>query len=143
MSKYNLEYLVDNTFLSNMAENTLEYFINNTYLPSYSWCPKYDMLANILKKDYKIVKHLKYNIDHDGYDHYGPESDLHDIYIWYIKDDKYYIDSFHSEEWFHEGSRPIFEFHGTYEITSEQKWLNLIKFDNYDFIYKLNNYKRN
>ena len=100
------------------------------------------MLENILKTDYQTVKHLKYNIDHDGYDRYGPESDLHDIYIWYIKDNKFYIDNFHTEEWFNKGSKPMFEIFNTYEISTETDWLDLIKYNNYELCTKLTKNKK-
>ena len=44
-------------------------------------------------------------IGHDGYDSFGPESDLYDLYILYKKDSKKYVDYWHRENWFDKSDR--------------------------------------
>ena len=39
-------------------------------------------------------------IGHDGFDSFGPESDLYDLYILYKKDGKKYVVCWHRENWF-------------------------------------------
>ena len=41
------------------------------------------------------------NIDHDGYDSFGPESNLYDFAVLFLKDGKIYYSEFHREYWFH------------------------------------------
>tara|TARA_Y100000389_G_scaffold18504_1_gene16081 strand:- start:3027 stop:3461 length:435 start_codon:yes stop_codon:yes gene_type:complete len=38
---------------------------------------------------------------HDGYDSFGPESDLYDLYILYKLEGKKYVAFWHRENWFH------------------------------------------
>lgn len=40
-------------------------------------------------------------IGHDGYDSFGPESDLYDLYILYKLEGKKYVAFWHRENWFH------------------------------------------
>ena len=39
-------------------------------------------------------------ITHDGYDAYGPESDLFDFYILYQKNKEIFLNNYHRENWF-------------------------------------------
>lgn len=39
-------------------------------------------------------------IEHDGYDAYGPESNLYDFAVLFLKDNKIYYAEFHREYWF-------------------------------------------
>lgn len=149
------------------SKNSLEYFIQNTYLPSYPWFKTKQMIQNIRKKSYKFISHFRYIISHDGYDIYGPQSDIHDIYIWYkinrtmkiklyllkkinlpleilkiIKkfyeeEDKFYIDRYHTEEWFVNGSKPIFTLDYIYPIKTEKEWKENQKLDNRELVYDL------
>ena len=59
-------------------------------------------MLNCKPKHVNIVKYW-YDLGHDGYDYYGPESDLHDLHILIHckKTDKHYLDNWHTEEWFH------------------------------------------
>ena len=50
-----------------------------------------------------------------------------------MKDNKFYIDQFHTEEWYCKDSKPVFELCDTYEIISENIWFNLTKDSNYKF----------
>lgn len=40
-------------------------------------------------------------IDHDGYDRYGPKSNLYDFAVLFLKYDKIYYTEFHREYWYH------------------------------------------
>ena len=147
--------------------NSLEYFIQKTDLPSYPWITSEEMIENIRKKAYKFVSHFRHTITHDGYDRYGPQSDIHDIYVWYkikktmeiklhilkkinlpleivniIKKfyeekDKFYIDRYHTEEWFVENSKPIFTLDYIYPIKTENEWKEKQKLEDRKLAYKL------
>ena len=51
-------------------------------------------------RDYQIIS-TSTKIDHDGYDRYGPESNLYDFAVLFLKNDKIYYTEFHREYWFH------------------------------------------
>jgi len=74
-------------------------------------------MLNCKPKNVDFIKYW-YTLGHDGYDCYGPESDLHDltVLIYCKKTDKYYLDNWHTEEWFH-GSPSQF-------ILSDRKLIN-------------------
>ena len=40
-------------------------------------------------------------LDHDGYDRFGPESNLYDFAVLFLKNGKIYYTEFHREYWFH------------------------------------------
>ena len=50
--------------------------------------------------DCKVIS-TSTKIEHDGYDAYGPESNLYDFAVLFLKDDKIYYTEFHREYWFH------------------------------------------
>ena len=104
-------------------------------IKDYPWCSRDEMLKNIYDKKYIYIANIIYQMCHDGYDRRGPKSDIHDITIWYKKNDKFYIDKFHTEEWYREGN-PIFTLDSTLKISSEQYWKGLMKHkDYYDILF--------
>ena len=63
------------------------------------------ILNNYINNNEYIKSHLKNKIiysklyiSHDGYDEFGPESTLYDLYI---LDEKYNLFIFHSEDWYY------------------------------------------
>ena len=64
----------------------------------------------------KYYKHIKYNIQniqhflyHDGYDEWGPESNIYEIKVFYklndkLNDTKLYYDIWVAEEWYNDTS---------------------------------------
>lgn len=54
---------------------------------------------NLLPSDEKLISYQE-NLDHDGYDRYGPESDLWDLYLITKKGSDYIFYSLHWENWF-------------------------------------------
>lgn len=64
--------------------------------------PARNILAN-LPPDEKVVA-IQEDLSHDGYDKYGPESDLWDLDFITQKDDLYIYYSCHWENWFHKGT---------------------------------------
>ena len=48
----------------------------------------------------KQIYYQKIFLDHDGYDLYGPKSDIWDIIFLRIEKDKLYLDIWHAEDWF-------------------------------------------
>lgn len=62
--------------------------------------------SNSKKSKSKHIFYLKEDLSHDGYDRYGPESNLWDLYVYTknIKTDEIIILNYHWEEWFYYGS---------------------------------------
>ena len=59
-----------------------------------------EFLNSIITNYINIVR-IYETIDHDGYDYYGPKSNIWNIYIVYInKNNKLVYDNFNHEEWF-------------------------------------------
>tara|TARA_B100001093_G_C26231499_1_gene760393 strand:- start:197 stop:502 length:306 start_codon:yes stop_codon:yes gene_type:complete len=57
---------------------------------------------NIIKANYlnENIVNIELDLDHDGYDRDGPQSNLWDLKIYYIKDNINYLDVWHREDWF-------------------------------------------
>lgn len=60
-----------------------------------------------LLNTYKIDTEITYigftiRIDHDGYDEYGPKSDLYQLYIVYKKGRDFWCDVYYGEDWFND-----------------------------------------
>jgi len=110
-----------------MSMNTNLESLEITYYP---WCSRDEMLKNIYNKKYTYIANIIYQLCHDGYDRMGPKSNLQDITIWYKKNNKFYIDRFHSEEWYRE-EKPMFTLDSTLEIASELFWKGLMKHKDY------------
>jgi|TARA_B110000483_G_C18206954_1_gene548352 hypothetical protein len=51
------------------------------------------------KKNINIIN-TKRTVEHDGFDQYGPQSNLYDFYIYYRIGYHYYIDIWHREDWY-------------------------------------------
>ncbi len=51
-------------------------------------------------KNNKIIIYIDYKLDHDGYDKYGPESNLHYLTIYYRIGYNLYRDRFCREYWY-------------------------------------------
>ena len=51
-----------------------------------------------MMKDKNIVLY-DYYFTHDGYDEYGPQSDLYDIFVVTYEDNQYIFNEFHFEKW--------------------------------------------
>lgn len=60
------------------------------------------------KLDYEFIHH-KIILSHDGYDRYGPKSNLYDYIMWYKIKDTYYIDMWHTEQWYTKGEKLIYD----------------------------------
>ena len=66
---------------------------------------------NTIKANYlneNIVK-IELDLDHDGYNCYGPESNLWDLKIYYLKENNNYLDIWHREDWFNEDNNDKYE----------------------------------
>lgn len=107
-----------------------------------------DALCNPIQETYAQEKyaeidigHVRCFMNHDGYDKYGPKSNLYDLYVFY-KDDgqklnqhgnddmehceshhdkivNIYVDVWHAEQWFIKNERVIFYRQRTYRITQD------------------------
>ena len=102
----------------------------------YSWIVNYYAQY---KNDIDI-KYVNQLVSHDGYDEYGPESDIYDLLIWYVEkgaDDcgndngekVYKMDIWHREDWFFDRSEPFMldddECCGRSYFFPYDKWLKL------------------
>ena len=58
-----------------------------------------NVLKKYKKKNIEVV-HTSRKVEHDGYDYYGPQSNLYDFYIYYREGYNYYIDVWHREDWY-------------------------------------------
>lgn len=55
-----------------------------------------------MEKHYENIRiyYQKVFLDHDGYDRYGPESNIWDIIVLIINETKFQLDIWHGEDWF-------------------------------------------
>lgn len=58
---------------------------------------------------HKKIMFMTNTLGHDGYDKYGPQSDLYDVYIFTREDDDYVYYHFHTENWFEYKVFPDYE----------------------------------
>lgn len=79
-------------------ENILERIKN--HVPRSQEDKHQEDVLNKYKKKYIDVVYSKVKIYHDGYDQYGPQSDLNDFYVYYRKGYDYYFDIWHREDWY-------------------------------------------
>lgn len=54
----------------------------------------------IIDHDISNIIDTKTIMTHDGYDEYGPESELFDFYVLYQKSNEIFLNNFHRENWF-------------------------------------------
>ena len=83
-----------------------------------------ELLKNVIRdfNGYDVYKTELY-IDHDGYDKYGPKSDIIDLVIWVkTPEETYEVWSYHTEEWFlSRDGPPPFVIDAAWKI-SEELW---------------------
>ena len=92
--KSKVKKLIDHIYkvlISSLSDDYLKpYYIHENYV-----------IQHYKNKNYEILdKNIK--VDHDGYDSYGPQSNLYDYEITYIKDKSIFKDVWHREYWFDE-----------------------------------------
>lgn len=71
-----------------------------TYIPRNQEKQHRNNVINEYKKRNIEIIFSKVKVDHDGYDYYGPQSDLYDFHIFYREGHNYYIDTWHREDWY-------------------------------------------
>lgn len=102
---------------------------------------KVDHKNNILKKYFndKNVIYTKEILEHDGYDKYGPESNLWTLYIIIRNDNDYILYRYYYEDWHKNKEYLNFDINNDslYNFESSN---TLNKIENYDF-YRLYKYK--
>jgi hypothetical protein len=59
-----------------------------------------------LKNKNNIIVYVKENLTHDGYDQYGPESNLWDLYLYikHVNNNDIIILNYHWEDWFYDSN---------------------------------------
>lgn len=58
-----------------------------------------DVINKYKKKNIDVI-YTKRTVEHDGFDQYGPQSNLYDFYVYYRIGYHYYIDIWHREDWY-------------------------------------------
>ena len=59
-----------------------------------------DVLNKYKQKNIEIA-YNKVKIEHDGFDQYGPQSNLYTFFVYYRIGYDYYLDVWHREDWYH------------------------------------------
>ena len=85
MSSYQLEKLLDR--------------IKNTVPRNQEEKHQNDVINKYKKKNIDVI-YTKRTVEHDGFDQYGPQSNLYDFYVYYRIGYHYYIDIWHREDWY-------------------------------------------
>ena len=85
-----------------------------------------DQCINHLLKNSKTILDTKIVVSHDGYNEYGPESDLFDLYVLYSKDNQIFLDNYHRENWF-DGMNEEYSLYETRNISNILKDKSYIK----------------
>ena len=85
-----------------------------------------DQCINHFLGNYNTILDTKTLISHDGYDAYGPESDLFDLYVLYLKDNEIFLDNYHRENWF-DGMNEEYSLYKTKNISNILKDKSYIK----------------
>jgi hypothetical protein len=71
------------------------------------------------------ILYVKEHLSHDGYDRYGPESNLWDLYVYTKnnKTDEIIILNYHWEDWFYHGGNSYRGYgKNPYEIINKTNW---------------------
>lgn len=82
----------------------------------------------IIKQDFNdknIVKNIE-KLHHDGYDKYGPESNLWDLYIITEENNKYIMYFYHWEDWYDSDVSDL-----TYQFYSKEEIYDISKIEIY------------
>ena len=88
-----------------MNDINFDFDINRTIRllkPIYNFNDTYLAELLVINKNYLIenIKDIKIEISHDGYDKYGPKSNLYDMKILHYDNQKLYLSLWHRENWF-------------------------------------------
>ena len=81
--------------------------------------------SNSKKSKSKPIFMVKEHLSHDGFDRYGPESNLWDLYVYTknIKTNEVIILNYHWEDWFYHGSNSYSGYgRKPYEIINKTNW---------------------
>lgn len=96
------KYICDTRYLKNIPKINLNRIYNKglktNQFSKYSEIGQ-KLLNEILTK-YKNIVRIFETRDHDGYDEYGPKSNIWDIYIVFKNNNDLIYHNYHHEEWF-------------------------------------------
>jgi uncharacterized protein YukJ len=87
------------TIMSSYQVRNLLDRIKNTVPRNQEEKHQNDVINKYKKKNIDVI-YTKRTIEHDGFDQYGPQSNLYDFYIYYRIGYHYYIDIWHREDWY-------------------------------------------
>ena len=85
--------------MSSLQLHTIQERIKNYVPRNQEHKHQQDVLNKYKNKNIEVV-HTNTKVNHDGYDHYGPQSNLYDFYVYYRVCYDYYIDVWHREDWY-------------------------------------------
>ena len=80
-------------------------FINDSinklkHLYNFSKLDFFDLKVIMQNYEIKDIIKIDRDLEHDGYDRYGPKSDLWDLRIIHLENNKKYLSIWHRENWF-------------------------------------------
>jgi len=78
------------------------YLCNKKYSNRINYEDKHilDVLSSFKNDNIQII-HIKHKLEHDGYDYYGPKSNIHYLWVYYKKGYDMFCSRYSREYWFH------------------------------------------
>ena len=93
---------------------------------SYYNTTEAEMIQHVLEDleaDGSFTSRVHLTVDHDGYDRYGPQSDLYALCVWTKNQrDEYHVRLYHAEMWYGEHEKCIYEPWKTYLFKNKMQW---------------------
>ena len=88
-----------------MTDTVKNEFINDSikqlkHLYNFTKFDYLDLKVIMENYDVKYIIGIDRKLDHDGYDSYGPKSNLWDLKIIHIENGKKYLSKWHREDWY-------------------------------------------
>ena len=77
-----------------------KYLCNRNYYSYFDYDDKHT-LDVLIKYNNSNIIHIVRKLEHDGYDQFGPESNIHYLWIYYKKGYDMFCDRYSREYWFH------------------------------------------
>ena len=82
-----------------------------------------DYVINDLEANQCTTSHVHLTTDHDGYDRYGPKSDLYTLCVWTkSQSGDYHVRIYHAEMWYGEHEKCTYEPWKIYQFKNKMQW---------------------
>ena len=92
IKRFNLDVTINKCDIYLCCRNYLSYF-------DYEDTHRLNVLTSSEYNNTTIM-HIKHKLEHDGYDQYGPESNIHYLWVYYKKGYDMFCDRYSREYWF-------------------------------------------